>query len=65
MPSKKIIKIKLDEQNKAKKKFDINCTLSDARIELKKVINTQFLFLDNEKFVIDKELESEQKICNI
>ena len=47
MPSKKIIKIKLDEQNKAKKKFDINCTLSDARIELKNVINTQFLFLDN------------------
>lgn len=65
MPSKKIIKIKLDEQNKAKKKFDINCTLSDARIELKNVINTQFLFLDNEKFVIDKELESEQKICDI
>ena len=65
MSSEKIIKIILDDQNKTKKKFDINCTLSEARIKLNCYIKNKFLFLDNEKFIVDEELENEQKINDI
>ena len=64
-PIMKAIKIKLDGQNKAKKKLNINCSLSDARIQLIQIINTAFLFLDKENFIIDKELEIDEIISNI
>ena len=64
-PIMKAIKIKLDGQNKVKKKFNINCNLSDARIQLIQNINTAFLFLDKDNFIIDKELESAEIISNI
>ena len=64
-PIMKVIKIILDNQNKAKKKLNINCSLSEARIQLKQNINSEFLFLDKDKFIIDKDLESDEIIRNI
>ena len=65
MPTIKVIKIILDDQNLKKKKFDIDCTLSEARINLSNDIKGKFVFLDNEKFIVDKELEIEIKINEI
>lgn len=65
MKSEKIIKIILDDQNKTKQKFDIDCTLSEARNKLNIYIKNKFLFLDNEKFIVTEDLENDQKISDI
>lgn len=65
MKSEKIIKIILDDQNKTKQKFDIDCTLSEARNKLKIYIKNKFFFLDNENFIVSEDLENDQKISDI
>lgn len=60
-----IYKIVLDEQNKAKMKLDSNSFLSDARKKLKEKINQDFLFVDDEKFPLEKDLEKEMKVSDL
>lgn len=60
-----IFSIVLDDKNKTKMKLDINSSLSDIKLEIKKKIKINFSFLDNEKFFIDEELENEMKINDL
>ena len=60
-----IFSIVLDDKNKTKMKLDINSSLSDIKLEIKKKIKINFSFLDNEKFLIDEELENEMKINDL
>ena len=63
--TEKIFKIVLDDQNKAKVKLDSNSFLSDIRKKLKEKIDSEFLFMDNEKFPLEKDLENELKIIDL
>lgn len=61
----KIFGILLDNINKKKIKLNNNLSLSDARIQIKKVINQKFEFLDNEKYAIETNLENDLKISDL
>ena len=60
-----IFGIILDDNNFSKQKLDKDISLADARIKLKSKIKKDFVFLDKEKFTIDKELELDMKISEL
>ena len=60
-----LFKIILDGKNITKTKLDFNSKLSELRVKLKNKINKEFVFIDNDNFPLDIEIEEELTIKEV
>ena len=61
----KLFKIILDGKNLTKTKLDSDSKLSELRVKLKNKINKEFVFIDNDNFPLDIEIEKELTIKEV